>query len=142
MRWGIIGPGTIAKEFADDLKYVETEICNIGPVLGHHKEHTDEFVEKYGGNATNSLNDFLDAKPNAVYIATPHPMHYRQAMMCLDNKIPVLCEKPLALNEKQVNGLIEASKKNKTFLRDKSLPRERLKLYETPEFKSIINNER
>ena len=116
MRWGIIGPGNIAKEFAEDLHYVESEKCEIGAVLGHHAEHTEAFVKKYGGFALKSMNEFLKDKPDAVYIATPHPMHFQQALACLENKISVLCEKPLAINEQQVNSLIDASKKNKTFL--------------------------
>lgn len=116
MRWGIIGPGNIAKEFAEDLKYVEGTTCEISVVLGHEIEQAKEFAEKFGGVAATDINDIVKNKPDAVYIATPHPLHFNQALACLENKIPVLCEKPLAINEKQVSGLIAASKKNKTFL--------------------------
>ena len=116
MRWGIIGPGNIAKEFAEDLKHVETRNCEIGPVLGHTPELTTVFVKHYGGFLTENINEFMHSKPDAVYIATPHSLHFEQAIACLENKIPVLCEKPLAINEKQVSGLISASIKNETFL--------------------------
>ena len=116
MRWGIIGPGSIAKEFASDLKYVEKEKCEIGAVLGHTYEHAQEFTDKYGGFAIRDIDEFATHKPNAVYIATPHPLHYEQALFCLKNYIPVLCEKPLAINENQVTALIEASQKHNTFL--------------------------
>jgi predicted dehydrogenase len=116
MKWGIIGPGNIAKEFAEDLKYVESRKCEVSAVLGHKPESTNEFVQKFGGTATKDINEFISTKPDAVYIATPHPLHYDQTLACLENKIPVLCEKPLAINEKQVSGLVEASQKNKTFL--------------------------
>lgn len=116
MRWGIIGPGNIAKDFAEDLKYVESTVCEIGPVLGHDIEHTEKFTQNSGGKAVGNINDFLNDKPDAAYIATPHPLHFKHTLACLENKIPVLCEKPLAINEKQVSGLINASQKNKTFL--------------------------
>ena len=116
MRWGIIGPGNIAKEFAEDLKYVESEKCEIGSVLGHNIEHTNTFVKRFGGFSTSSIIALINNKPDAVYIATPHSLHFEEALACLENKIPVLCEKPLAINEKQVSGLVDASKKNKTFL--------------------------
>ena len=116
MQWGIIGPGNIAREFADDLQYVEGEKCAMGAVLGYTYKHAKEFADKYGGFAINDIKDFLAQKPDAVYIATPHSLHYEQALFCLENKIPVLCEKPLAINEKQVSGLIKASKKYNTFL--------------------------
>jgi len=116
MQWGIIGPGNIAKEFAGDLKYVENEKCDIGAVLGHHPEHTESFAKDNGGFVIKNIEEFIQHRPDAVYIATPHPLHFEQALFCLENKIPVLCEKPLAINEKQVNGLVEASKKYNTFL--------------------------
>ena len=117
MKWGIIGPGNIAHDFANDLNYVEGSQCSVGPVLGKHRDHTDEFVKKYNGAvAADDINAFLNEKPDATYIATPHPLHYEHTMICLKNKIPVLCEKPLAINEKQVRELTVASKKNNTFL--------------------------
>lgn len=116
MQWGIIGPGNIARDFVEDFKYVESKKCEIGPVLGHNADHTKDFVEKNGGFHAADMNAFIQAKPDVAYIATPHPYHFEQAITCLENKIPVLCEKPLALNQQQVEAMIDASKKNQTFL--------------------------
>lgn len=116
MHWGIIGPGNIAKEFAEDLKHVESAACEVGAVLGREPAQTAEFVKAHGGFLVNNINEFLNSKPDAVYIATPHPLHFEQAADCLNNKIPVLCEKPLAINEKQVKALVDLSKKYNTFL--------------------------
>src|SRR5438045_358769 len=99
MIWGIIGPGNIAKEFASDLQYVETKKCEPGPVLGHDPEQTSAFTEEHGGFVIKDIHEFLTHRPDAVYIATPHPLHYEQALFCLENEIPVLCEKPLAINQ-------------------------------------------
>lgn len=133
MQWGIIGPGNIAKEFAKDLEYVENEKCWIGPVLGHNPEHTSAFIQDHGGFLTKDINEFVHSKPDAVYIATPHSLHFEQALYCLENKIPVLCEKPLALNEQQVSALINASWENKTFLMEGMWTRF------LPDFQSVIN---
>lgn len=116
MQWGIIGPGSIAKEFASDLQYVENAHCTIGAVLGHRVERAKAFAEENGGRLITSIEEFLEHRPDAVYIATPHPLHYEQALFCLQNKIPVLCEKPLAINETQVSALVNASRQNNTFL--------------------------
>lgn len=117
MRWGIIGPGNIAREFAEDLKYVVSESCEIGPVLGKDFNHTQEFVKTFHGSlAAKNISEFLKDQPDAVYIATPHAMHFKQTLACLENKIPVLCEKPLALNTRQVTELTDSSKQNETFL--------------------------
>jgi len=117
MKWGIIGPGNIAKEFAEDLQYVRSKKCVIGPVLGKDFENTQEFVDTFhGALAAKTIYEFIKAAPDAAYIATPHPLHFTQTMACLENKIPVLCEKPLALNLRQVTALTDASKRNNTFL--------------------------
>ncbi len=116
MLWGIIGPGNIAKEFVQDLKYVQNKNCEVGPVLGHDAEHTKEFVKIHGGYITNNISELIKCNPDCVYIATPHSLHFEQALFCLENKTPVLCEKPLAINAKQVTALVEASKRNNTFL--------------------------
>jgi predicted dehydrogenase len=117
MKWGIIGPGNIAKEFAEDLQYVQSKKCVIGPVLGKDFENTQEFVDTFhGALAAKTIYEFIKATPDAAYIATPHPLHFTQTMACLENKIPVLCEKPLALNLRQVTALTDASKRNNTFL--------------------------
>ena len=117
MKWGIIGPGNIAKEFAQDLKYVEKEECFVGPVLGKEQQQTNEFAAQFNGAVSvNSFDALLREKPDAVYIATPHSLHHRQAIECLNNKIPVLCEKPLAINQNQVTEIVAASSNNNTFL--------------------------
>ncbi|RYZ34136.1 MAG: Gfo/Idh/MocA family oxidoreductase, partial [Sphingobacteriales bacterium] len=57
-----------------------------------------------------------EVQPDIVYIATPHPDHFQQALDCLQRKIAVLCEKPMTVNAEQCRQLIEAAKENKTFL--------------------------
>lgn len=115
--WGVIGPGSIAKEFADDLKYAGAEHA-IGAVLSNKPEEAREFAkEKNAPQYFDDINEFLDkAKIDAAYVATPHPLHYGEVMQCLERKIPVLCEKPMAMNARQTKMLTEASVKNNTFL--------------------------
>ena len=116
-HWGIIGPGNIACQFAADLQLLEKP-QPIFAVLSHRKESAAEFAAewKIKGSYT-GLAEFLQHPGlNAVYIATPHPHHFDQALACLEKGLPVLCEKPLTLNAEQTGLLIKASQKNKTFL--------------------------
>ena len=115
--WGIIGPGNIARQFVRDLQLIRTP-QQVGAVMGHQQGSTDEFAKEFGvpGSYTD-INSFLGhGGIDAVYIASPHPQHYEQAMACLERRIPVLCEKPLTLNATQAENLLEASRSNKTFL--------------------------
>lgn len=116
-KWGLIGPGNIAKEFASDLPFAGKD-QSINAVLGRREESVNSFADEYNiqGRFT-SITDFIEkGKPEIVYIATPHPLHYEEARACLQHKIPVLCEKPLCLNAEQTQQLIETANKTNTFL--------------------------
>lgn len=116
-KWGIIGPGNIAHSFVNDLQYIKTP-QQVTAVLGHKTDSTLEFAKEFDiPNHYTDLDEFIKkGGMDAVYIASPHPQHFGQALACLGNKIPVLCEKPMTINAEQCEQLIEASRKNNTFL--------------------------
>jgi predicted dehydrogenase len=116
-RWGIIGPGNIAHDFVNDLAFVKTPQV-IQAVLGHTEENTCEFAKENNiPQVFTVLDEFIKkAKIDAVYIATPHTLHYEQALACLEERIPVLCEKPMAINVEQTQELIDTAAANNTFL--------------------------
>jgi predicted dehydrogenase len=117
LKWGIIGPGNIARTFVNDLSYTAAP-QKVTAVLGHNTQSTYDLANEYNvGNYYTRIGDFLNNKNiDAVYIATPHPQHFKQAIACLENGLPVLCEKPMTINAEQCRKLIEASEKNNTFL--------------------------
>lgn len=116
-RWGIIGPGSIARLFAKDLSLIAAP-QEIVVVLGHSEDSTREFAEEFNVQYayTDSSVWLEKVRPDIVYIATPHPDHFQQALDCLEKKIPVLCEKPMTINADQCQQLIHAAEANKTFL--------------------------
>lgn len=117
LKWGIIGPGNIAHDFAKDLDLIRPA-QKITAVLGRKEESTRAFCKEFNvPRAFTDLDKFIaEAGVDVVYIATPHPMHFKEAKACLERKIHVLCEKPMTLNAGQCAGLIAASKKNNAFL--------------------------
>src|SRR5262245_59330281 len=117
-KWGIIGPGQIAKEFADDIKHAEHGKHVVQSVLSHSLEKAKEFaLEEKAPQYFDNLETFLkESEIDAVYIATPHTYHYEQTLKCLEYKKPVLCEKPLAINHGQVKEMIAAAEQHNTFL--------------------------
>jgi predicted dehydrogenase len=116
-NWGIIGPGSIAKDFTEDLKHVKIP-QKVTSVLSHREESAKEFADEFAVDKyyTNIEEFITNRNFDAVYIATPHTSHYEQTLACLNAGIPVLCEKPLVINAGQVKNLIAASQKNNTFL--------------------------
>ncbi len=115
-RWGILGLGKIAHKFAQDIQLIES--AEVFAVASRSKTRAKEYAEKYGATyAFDSYEAMAKCKEvDAVYIATPHTSHYENTLLCLENKLPVLCEKAFAINSKQVKQMIESAKKNDTFL--------------------------
>lgn len=119
INWGIIGSGNIAEEFADDFKHVTNYNNVVKSVLANELKHAKSFAEKYNTSYyfdKNKLTDFFKIPVDCIYIATPHTAHAYYTTEALKRKIPVLCEKPLAINTKEVNDMIALAKANNTFL--------------------------
>ena len=57
-----------------------------------------------------------DKNIDAIYVATPHPMHKEHALLAMNAGKPVLCEKPFAMSSAQAQSMIEASRKNNVAL--------------------------
>lgn len=115
-RWGIVGPGSIAEEFVKDLAFVKNGKHSVKSILSDNAEHAKIFAEKFNvANIFTDMQTFLQSKVDAVYIATPHTLHYEQALACLEFKIPVLCEKPITINQKQLLHLTDTAVTYNTF---------------------------
>jgi predicted dehydrogenase len=116
-RWGIIGSGNIAHTFVKDLSFLRTQ-QEVTAVLGHTRQHTYDFAKEYDiQDYYTEIREFVKNKNiDIAYIATPHSQHYEQALICLQHKIPVLCEKPMTINAEQCRRLTAVSRQNNTFL--------------------------
>lgn len=116
IKWGILGPGKIAHKFAEGLKYVSnTELFAVG---SRSYQKAQEFAGHYNiSRVYGSYYDLVrDPDIDVIYIATPHNLHFENTMLCLENGKNVLCEKPFAVNEKEVNQMIEKAKAKNLFL--------------------------
>jgi predicted dehydrogenase len=114
-KWGILGTGFIANQFAMGLQSIENaEIYAVG---SRSQESADTFGEKYGATKKYSSYEELASDPDVdvIYIATPHPYHYENALLCMNAGKNVLCEKPLTLNAKTAVKMIEVAKENNVF---------------------------
>ena len=116
IRWGILGCGKIAKKFASDLRLVKD--ASLVAVASRDEQRAKEFAKMYNAEIAFSSYEALveSDRVDVIYIATPHGLHHEHALLCLNNKKPVLCEKALALNSAQVKEMIDVSRSNKVFL--------------------------
>jgi predicted dehydrogenase len=66
-----------------------------------------------GAVAYGSYSDLVsDKNVDAIYVATPHPMHEEHSLLALNAGKPVLCEKPFAMSTAQAQSMINASRNN------------------------------
>ena len=95
MKVGIIGCGFIAEVHIQALRAVGQEVFAI---VGRDREKTEEFAGKWGiPHVCTDYRDFLKVGVEAVHICTPPMLHFLPARFFLENKIPVVCEKPHCL---------------------------------------------
>ncbi|MEM9885521.1 MAG: Gfo/Idh/MocA family oxidoreductase [Bacteroidota bacterium] len=116
INWGIIGPGKIAKKFATDIRVVKN--ARLHAVASRSLEKAQEFARTFAApHAFGSYEDLLTCPDlDAIYIATPHTSHHDHALLCLEAGLGVLCEKPFAVNEQQVQAMVQKAKEKEVFL--------------------------
>jgi len=116
IKWGIIGTGWIAEKMAEALPFVQdAELC---AVASRSNDKARTFAAKYGiSRAYGSYEELVrDRDIDVVYIATPHNLHCENTLLALDNGKSVLCEKPFAVNGREVRKMIAKAEEKNLFL--------------------------
>ena len=116
IRFGIVGSNVIVEEFIEATSHFnEIEITSI---YSRKIETGEKIADKYEiKNIFTDIDEMIKSgEIDAVYIASPNALHCSQSIKFLENKIAVFCEKPLASNEKEVEMMVEASKKYNTLI--------------------------
>ena len=116
IRWGILGPGNIARKFAIGLSALpDAELTAVG---SRSVEKAAEFARDF--NIPNKHSSYVDLANDpdvdVVYVATPHPFHREHSILCLKAGKAVLCEKPLAINAQEGEEIIRCARETKKFL--------------------------
>ncbi|CAN5590494.1 Gfo/Idh/MocA family oxidoreductase [soil metagenome] len=114
LGWGIIATGSIAHAFAKGLKASKTgELVVSG---SRSLEKAKKFAKEHGGKAVGSYEEVLaDPKVQAVYIATPHHLHYEWTIKAAEAGKAILCEKPFTLNAIEAQRALNEVKRHKVF---------------------------
>ena len=107
-RWGILGTGGIAQAFAKDLAYLDDHV--VAAVGSRTIASATEFASAFPGCISyGSYNELVNADVDAIYVASPHPMHEEHAMLAMRAGKPVLCEKAFTINQRQARQLTDYS---------------------------------
>lgn len=116
IRWGIIGLGRIAHQFADGLKLVKN--AELQAVASSNSDRAREFASKYNvPEFYGSYEELAEsANVDVVYIASYNTQHFAHTMLCLENGKHVLCEKPSTIHAKDTKAMFEFAATKKLFL--------------------------
>lgn len=116
IRWGIMGTGWIAGQFAEGLADLpDAELIAVG---SRTAEAAGRFADRFGVPRRHANYEALAEDPgvDVVYVATPNTFHKRDSLLCLEAGKPVLCEKPFTINAGEAATVIKAARNGNLFL--------------------------
>lgn len=130
INWAILGPGTIAADFAKAIEEVNGGVYSVG---SRNLEKAKKFasninVEKIYGNYEEMLED---KNIDVVYISTPHCNHYEYIMKSLQNNKHVFCEKAITVNGNQLREISNLAKEKNLVVA------EAMTIYHMPLYKKL-----
>lgn len=116
IRVGILGPGNIVRRMMTDFNQAERVV--LSAVASRDGEKARRAAEQYGAPLAFDSYEAMAASDQVdlVYLATPHNLHYEQAMMCMNHGKHVLCEKPMVIRQAQALALAKCARDNGVFL--------------------------
>ncbi len=111
-KWGILGCANISRAIIDAMKLTKNGVVHA--IASRDIRKAEEWQRQYGiENACGSYIELLEMGGiDALYLPLPNSMHAEWCLKAIENRIPVLCEKPFALNAEQALIVAEASSKS------------------------------
>jgi hypothetical protein len=114
-RVGFIGLGVMARyHLGDMLRREDTEVVAVCEPSGAAYAAAAELFDQHGlavppnePDWPRFVSTFAD-QLDAVFIITPHVLHFAQATACLEAGIDVLLEKPMVMTADEATALIES----------------------------------
>ncbi|MCU0989094.1 MAG: Gfo/Idh/MocA family oxidoreductase [Xanthomonadales bacterium] len=116
VRWGIFSTGRITHRFVQDFAFVPNG--EVVAVASRSQESADAFAARYGiARAYEGYPRLLDdPQVDAVYVATPHTMHFRNTADAIQAGKHVLCEKPFTVGAQESRDLLRLAEQSSVFV--------------------------
>ncbi|OLP64090.1 hypothetical protein BACPU_28370 [Bacillus pumilus] len=116
VRFAVIGTNWITDRFLQSGEEIADFTCTA--FYSRSAEKGEAFAKKYGIETvfTNVHQMAASDAFDAVYIASPNALHKEQAILMMEHKKHVLCEKPLASHRKEVEQMIAVAKQHQVCL--------------------------
>ncbi len=110
IKMGIIGAGGIAQDRHIPAYLQLTDSVTLEAVCDMNMETAHAVALKFGINKVYAEYKELLSEVDAVTICTPNKFHAEITIAALNAGVHVFCEKPMALNTKECEEMIEAAR--------------------------------
>ncbi|MEM0967467.1 MAG: Gfo/Idh/MocA family oxidoreductase [Verrucomicrobiota bacterium] len=114
IRWGILGPGSIAQKFATGLHDSDKGVLVAVGSRSHSR--ASAFLNGINTRGAKGHGDYesllSDPDVDAIYVATPHTFHREWCVKAVAAGKHVLCEKPIAINHADAKEIFTVAEKN------------------------------
>ncbi len=109
-RFAIMGTGNIANKFCHAITLLD--YCEVVAAASKSMERAERFSQSNGiSKVYDSYERMLaEVDIDCVYIAVTQDAHFDLCMLCLDYRIPILCEKAMFINSLQAMTVFHRAK--------------------------------
>ncbi|MFC1740655.1 Gfo/Idh/MocA family protein, partial [Pseudomonadota bacterium] len=116
VRWGIVSTGRITHQFVQDFRFVPNG--EVVAVASRTQESAEVFAGEYDiPKAYAGYQRLLeDPEVDAVYVATPHTLHFQNTADAIAAGKHVLCEKPFTVNPRESEKLFSLAGQSSVFV--------------------------
>ena len=115
IRVGLAGAGAAGSRIFDSIGLVPT--TRLAAVADTRADVLDRLGDRYGVECFDGIEAMaLSPSVDAIYVATPSPLHFEHALSAIEHGKHVMVTKPLALRLDHCQTLIEAAEANKVQL--------------------------
>jgi UDP-N-acetyl-2-amino-2-deoxyglucuronate dehydrogenase len=114
LKAAVVGTGGVSGEHM--AAYRANPHTELVAVCSRTKESAERKLNQYGYSAKiyTDYEEMLKREDiDIVSVCTPHYLHPEETIMAAEYKKHILIEKPVALNEKDLNSMLEAINKNR-----------------------------
>jgi len=117
VKWGIIGLGNVALQFADAFKY--TENAKLVAIASQDRNKIITFKDKFRIDEKYCFSEYekllLCDEVDIVYISLPNSLHHKWIIKSIKNKKKILVEKPATVNFLEIKDIKQNYYNEKVF---------------------------
>src|SRR5689334_14308924 len=111
LRWGILGTGNIARQFATGVR--QSARCRTVAVASRAIDTARDFAQTYEITSAYGSYDAMlaDRSVDAIYLSLPNSLHHKWTLRSIRAGKHVLCEKPFAMNAEEAAEMIDVAQR-------------------------------